>query len=133
VEHQLFKDLKKNKDQIDRVSFRTLAHDYAMKYVALQRDEFKRLGIVADWPHPYLTLDKKYELGILESFAALVEKGYIYRGLKPVNWCSRCETALAEAEVEYADHVSDSVFVKFDIKVDDKSRKLGFPDGRIHF
>jgi isoleucyl-tRNA synthetase len=128
VEHQLFKDLKKNKDQIDRVAFRKLACDYAMKYVAVQREEFKRLGLIGDWSHPYLTLDKKYERGILESFAALIEKGFVYRGLKPVNWCSRCETALAEAEVEYADHESDSIFVKFEIKPGDRPQALKFPD-----
>lgn len=129
VEHQLFKDLKKDKHQVDRVEFRQLAHDYAMKYVALQRDEFKRLGIMGDWPHPYLTLDKTYEQGILRSFATLVEKGYVYRGLKPVNWCFRCETALAEAEVEHEDRESDSVFVKFPLTPSPVSQRLGFPSG----
>lgn len=127
VEHQLFKDLKKNKDQIDRVAFRKLAYDYALKYVTVQKEEFKRLGIIGDWDHPYLTLDKKYEQSILRSFSRLVEKGYVYRGLKPVNWCFRCETALAEAEVEYADHESDSVYVAFKLKENDKSKSLKIP------
>lgn len=125
VEHQLFKDLNKTKDQIDRLAFRKLAFDYATKFVDIQRQEFKRLGLTGDWLHPYLTLDKNYEHAILTSFASLVEKGYIYRGLKPVNWCFKCETALAEAEVEYADHTSDSIFVKFELKENDRSRKLG--------
>ncbi|MFA5038485.1 MAG: isoleucine--tRNA ligase [Candidatus Omnitrophota bacterium] len=129
VEHQLFKDLKKNKDQVDRVAFRRLAHDYALKYVAVQKEEFKRLGIIGDWEHPYLTLDKGYEHAILRSFGELVEKGYVYRGLKPVNWCFRCETALAEAEVEYADHESDSVFVAFSLTDDERSLKRGIPSG----
>jgi isoleucyl-tRNA synthetase len=127
VEHQLFKELKIAKDQIDRVEFRKKAHAYAVKYVEIQKQEFKRLGIIGDWDHPYLTLDKSYEYGILTSFARLVEKGYVYRGLKPVNWCFKCETALAEAEVEYGDHESDSVFVKFEIKPGDKTEKLGIP------
>jgi isoleucyl-tRNA synthetase len=130
VEHQLFKDLKKTKDQIDRVAFRKLAADYAIEYVGIQKEEFKRLGLIGEWDHPYLTLDKSYEQAILVSFACLVEKGYVYRGLKPVNWCYKCETALAEAEVEYADHDSDSVFVKFDIIADEKTKALGIPSGK---
>ena len=130
VEHQLFKDLKKTKDQIDRLEFRKLARAYAEKYVSIQREEFKRLGIMGDWEQPYLTMDYGYEKATLESFGQLVEKGYVYRGLKPVNWCLKCETALAEAEVEYADHVSDSVFVKFKLKNDDKAKLLGIPSGK---
>jgi len=125
VEHALFKELKKTKDQVDRVAFRKMAHDYAMKYVGIQREDFKRLGIVCDWDHPYLTLDHSYEKAILESFATLVEKGYIVRGLKPVNWCYKCETALAEAEVEHADHTSDSVFVRFEVNADAAAARLG--------
>ena len=84
-----------------------------MKYVVIQRDEFKRLGSTGDWQDPYLTLAKNYEAEIVRSFGKLVEKGYIYKDLKPVNWCATCETALAEAEVEYEDKTSPSIFVKF--------------------
>ncbi len=129
VEHALFKELHKTKEQVDRVAFRKMAHDYAMKYVAIQREDFRRLGIVSDWERPYLTLDHGYEKAILESFATLVEKGYVVRGLKPVNWCTRCETALAEAEVEYADHESDSVFVKFALNADAAAAALGLKKG----
>lgn len=115
IEHQLFKKLKKRKSDVDSVQFRNDAHDYAMGFVDVQREQFKRLGIFGEWDNPYLTLDKNYEHCILTSFAMLVEQGYIYRGLKPVNWCGDCETALAEAEVEYEDHTSPSVFVKFPI------------------
>ncbi|MFH0876603.1 MAG: isoleucine--tRNA ligase [Candidatus Omnitrophota bacterium] len=125
VEHQLFRDLHKTKDQIERLAFRKLAFDYAMKFVGIQREEFKRLGIISDWEHPYLTVDQNYEQAILTSFIKLVEKGYVYRGLKPVNWCFRCETALAEAEVEYADRESDSIFVKFELRDHERARKLG--------
>ncbi|NQT95991.1 MAG: isoleucine--tRNA ligase [Candidatus Omnitrophica bacterium] len=116
VEHQLFKKLKKRKGDIPQVEFRKKAHEYAMGFVDIQKEEFKRLGIFGEWDNPYLTLDRGYEAGIIRSFAKLVEKGYIYQGLKPVNWCYRCETALAEAEVEYEDHTSPSVYVKFRIK-----------------
>ncbi len=119
VEHQLFKELKMTKSDIDQVAFRNKAYKYAMKYVKIQRDEFKRLGIFGDWENPYLTLDTKYEAGIMRSFAALVKKGFVYKGLKPVNWCATCETALAEAEVEYANHNSHSVFVRFKLVSED--------------
>jgi isoleucyl-tRNA synthetase len=113
VEHQLFKELKINKYQISQVDFRKKAFDYAMRYVNIQKDEFKRLGVFGDWDNPYLTLDPGYEKSIIDSLGELVKKGYIYRGLKPVNWCYRCETALAEAEVEYEEHSSPSIFVRF--------------------
>ncbi len=116
VEHALFKELKINKYQIDLLEFRKKAHDYAMKFVNLQREEFIRLGIFGDWANPYLTLSREYEEGIVASFAKLYEEGYIYRGLKPVNWCSKCETALAEAEVEYEPHTSPSIYVKFKLE-----------------
>ncbi len=116
VEHQLFKELKITKYQIKQVDFRKKAHEYALRYVSIQREEFKRLGVFGDWEKPYLTLDPEYEEAIIVSFAELVKKGYVYRGLKPVNWCFKCETALAEAEVEYDDHTSPSVFVKFKLE-----------------
>jgi isoleucyl-tRNA synthetase len=98
------------------VSFRQQAHDYALKYVDLQREQFKRLGVFGEWEHPYLTLSPSYEYWILMSLADLNKKGYLYRGLKPVNWCASCETALAEAEVEYENHVSPSVYVQFHVE-----------------
>jgi isoleucyl-tRNA synthetase len=116
VEYQLFKELKMHKSQIGQVDFRKKAHDYAMKYVSIQREEFKRLGIFGDWDNPYLTLDARYEEAIVNSLGILRQKGYIYRGQKPVNWCFKCETALAEAEVEYENHSSPSIFVKFKLE-----------------
>jgi isoleucyl-tRNA synthetase len=113
VEHQLFKELGITKTEIDQVVFRKKAYDYAMRYVKIQRDQFKRLGVFGDWENPYLTLDRAYEADIISSFGNLVKNGYVYKGLKPVNWCYVCETALAEAEVEYEDHASPSVYVKF--------------------
>lgn len=116
VEHQLFKELGITKENISVVDFRKRAKDYALKFVDIQKQEFKRLGIFAHWQSPYLTLNSEYEAAILDVFLELFKKGFIYRGLKPVNWCFKCETALAEAEVEYEDKLSESVFVKFDIK-----------------
>jgi isoleucyl-tRNA synthetase len=116
IEHQLFKELKIAKHQIAQLEFRKKAHDYAMRYVANQREQFKRLGVFGDWENPYLTLSHEYEEAIIRSFSDLYNQGFIERGLKPVNWCFKCETALAEAEVEYEDHISPSVFVKFKAK-----------------
>jgi len=113
IEHQLFKELKMAKHQIPQLEFRKKAHDYAMKHVANQREQFKRLGVLGDWENPYLTLSHEYEEAIISAFNNLYQQGFIQRGLKPVNWCFKCETALAEAEVEYEDHTSPSVFVKF--------------------
>lgn len=115
IEHQLFKELKKRKSEVNTSDFRKKAAEYAMKYVGIQKEQFQRLGVFGEWDHPYLTLSAEYEYWILNAFARLVEGGYIYRGLKPVNWCSQCETALAEAEVEYEDHTSPSVYVKFKV------------------
>jgi isoleucyl-tRNA synthetase len=115
VEHQLFKELGIKKEQIKQLDFRKKANDYAMKFVKVQREQFQRLGVFGDWDNPYLTLDRQYEEAIVRSFGELVKKGYIYRGLKPVNWCYVCETALAEAEVEYEDHASPSIYVKFEL------------------
>ena len=88
---------------------------YARKYIEFQRIQFKRLGVLGDWENPYLTLNKEYEADELRLFADIVEKGFVYRGKKPVYWSIPCRTALAEAEVEYNDHVSQSVFVKFPV------------------
>ncbi len=116
VEHQLFKELGKTKYDIERLQFRKKAHEYALRYVDIQREQFKRLGIIGDWKKPYLTLDRLYEASIARSFSILVRNNFIYKGLKPINWCASCETALAEAEVEYEEHTSPSIYVKFKIK-----------------
>ena len=115
VEHQLMKELKIGKHQIDRVGFRKKARDYALRFVAVQREQFKRLGIFGDWEHPYLTLDPAYQAAIVNCFGRMYLDGYVYRGMKPIHWCPTCETALAEAEVEYDEHASPSVYVAFEI------------------
>ncbi len=122
VEHQLFKELGITKNDISQIEFRKKAYAYAMKFIEIQKEQFKRLGVFGDWVSPYLTLSHDYEEAIVSSFQELVKKGYIYRGLKPVNWCYQCETALAEAEVEYMQRTSPSIYVKF--LIDPESRIL---------
>jgi isoleucyl-tRNA synthetase len=116
IEHALFKQLGKNKHQVTRPELRAKAAEYALGWVEKQKEGFKRLGVLGDWDHPYLTLSKDYEASTVEAFYELYEKGFVYRGLKPGYWCAFDETALAEAEVEYAEKKSDSVYVRFKIK-----------------
>ncbi|MFH1023411.1 MAG: isoleucine--tRNA ligase [Planctomycetota bacterium] len=106
-----------------------LCRDRARRFIDIQREEFRRLGLVGDWAHPYVTMDFAYEADILRQAGKLLLSGNIYKGLKPVYWCSKCRTALAEAEVEYADHASPSIFVRFPIRDDQKDflRKIGVP------
>jgi isoleucyl-tRNA synthetase len=100
---------------------RTECESYARKYIDLQRTQFKRLGVLGDWENPYLTLNKDYEADELRLFADIVAKGFVYRGKKPVYWSIPCHTALAEAEVEYHDHLSQSVYVKFPVVAQPKT------------
>src|SRR3989454_3678716 len=100
---------------VDAATIRKACDAYARKYIDIQREQFKRLGVFGDWENPYLTLNKEYEADELRLFADIVEKGFVYRGKKPVYWSIPCRTALAEAEVEYRDHVSQSVYVKFPV------------------
>jgi isoleucyl-tRNA synthetase len=116
IEHQLMKEKGWDKRKISRTAFRQEAARYAEHFVGVQRSEFKRLGIFGDWEKPYKTLSPDYEAAIVRSFHELYEKGFIYRDKKPVYWCASCETALAEAEVEYEEKTSPSIFVKFPIK-----------------
>jgi len=97
------------------LEIRKLCEEYALKWAETQKEEFKRLGVIGDWENPYLTLQPDVEVGILGALRDLVREGYIYKGLKPVYWCAECQTALADAEVEYEDHTSPSIYVKFPI------------------
>jgi isoleucyl-tRNA synthetase len=115
IEQAAMKELKTDKHKVDMLSFRKQAAGFAKKFIDVQRNEFKRLGVLGDWENPYLTLDPKYESVIVKVFGDLAKLGYIYRQNKPVYWCPSCETALADAEVEYADHLSHSIYVKFKI------------------
>jgi isoleucyl-tRNA synthetase len=116
IEFKVTQDMRKAGDtSADAATIRKACDAYARKYIDIQREQFKRLGVLGDWDHPYLTLNKEYEADELRLFADIVEQGFVYRGKKPVYWCIPCRTALADAEVEYADHVSPSVFVKFPV------------------
>ncbi len=103
------------RSEFSAAAIRKACEAYARKFIDLQRTQFKRLGVLGDWENPYLTLNKEYEADELRLFADIVEQGFVYRGKKPVYWSIPCRTALAEAEVEYQDHVSQSVFVKFPV------------------
>ena len=113
IEHKVMQALKKKGQRLSKLEVRKLCREYAEKHISVQRDEFIRLGIFGDWQKPYLTMNYEYEAAIVDEFRRLVANDYVYRGVKPVYWCSSCVTALAEAEVEYADHTSDSIYVKF--------------------
>ncbi len=116
IETALLKEMKMSKRGVtDIAKFRSDAAAFAQRFIEIQRDEFKRLGILGDWSHPYTTMAQGYEAKIIRAFRLLVKKGHVYRGLKPVLWCITCETALAEAEVEYKDKTSPSVHVAFPI------------------
>ncbi len=113
IEHQVLKQLGGKARDMSRIDIRRLCREYADKFFRIQRDEFRRLGVLGDWDHPYLTMSREYEAGIVRVFRMLVEQGFVYRGLRPVHWCATCATALAEAEVEYAPHTSPSIYVRF--------------------
>jgi len=115
IEQQAIKSLGLNRHSISIVEFRNKCKEYALKFVDIQRDEFKRLGVRGDWDHPYLTLMPHYEAAQIGVFGEMARRGFIYKGLKPVYWCATCETALAEAEVEYQDKHSPSIYVRFPV------------------
>ena len=108
--------------EISNLSFRKICRETALSYVDLQRESFKRMGVIGEWDNPYITLQKEFEEEQIKVFASMASKGYIYKGLKPVYWCADCNTALAEAEIEYADDPCHSIYVKF--KVTDDMGKL---------
>ena len=105
-----------NRDEVSISEFRNTCRDFALSFVEKQTKGFKRLGVLGDWEHPYITLQPEFEARQIGIFGKMYEKGYIYKGLKPVYWCTDCETALAEAEIEYKDHKTTSIYVKFEVK-----------------
>lgn len=116
IEHQVGKKLKEKKLSLEKSEIRKQCRIYAQEFVDIQKEEFQRLGVLADWENPYLTMNFPYEATIVREFGKFVEKGLVYKGLKPVHWCTSCQTALAEAEVEHADHTSPSIYVKFPVQ-----------------
>ncbi len=118
IESAIIKEQKLNHKAMSVSDFRSACHDYAEKYIQRQMAGFKRMGVVADWEHPYRTMDKGFEADEVRVFGKMYEKGYIYKGLKPVYWCAHDETALAEAEIEYQDDPCTTVYVKFSMNDD---------------
>ena len=121
IEHQVDKelgldttseDVRKAMDPVDKIR---RCREYALRFLDIQREEFKRLGVFGDWANRYATLDPEYEAVIVREFGRFVGQGAVYKGLKPVHWCMHCKTALAEAEVEYEDETTPTVYVKFPV------------------
>ncbi len=131
IEHKVVETLPEA-ERKDRGRIRTECRKYAERFVDKQRGQFKQLGILGDWEHPYLTMAPEYQATIVRLFGELAMKGFIYRGLKPVHWCPACQSALAEAEVEYEDHTSPSITVRFEL-VDGWPEPLGAkPAGKTY-
>ena len=118
IESAIIKQNKLNRKSMSIPEFRSACHKFAQDFVDKQREQFIRLGVVADWERPYLTMDKSFEAREIRVFGEMYKKGYIYKGLKPVYWCPSDDTALAEAEIEYQTDPCTSIYVKFQVKDD---------------
>ncbi len=118
IESAIIKQSKLNRNQMSIPEFRSACKDFAQKYVDIQMTSFKRLGVIGDWENPYLTMNPEFEAEEVKVFGEMYKKGYIYKGKKPVYWCPFDETALAEAEIEYADDTCKSIYVKFPVSED---------------
>jgi isoleucyl-tRNA synthetase len=125
IETQVEKELGGKKGSVPPGEFRRMCREFASRYVDQHRRDFKRLGVLGQWEDPYLTMSPQYEATIADAFITFLERGYVYRGLKPVYWCIVDSTALAEAEVEYEDHTSPSIWVKFAVEPGAGAEKLG--------
>jgi isoleucyl-tRNA synthetase len=118
IELQVDRELGSKKRQMSVADFCRACRAYAERFVGTMTEQFQRLGILATWDKPYLTMNFKYQAAIARAFGRFVEQGLVYKGKKPVHWCIHCRTALAEAEVEYEDHVSPSIYVEFPLATD---------------
>ena len=132
IESAIIKKNKLNHKAMPIPEFRSACEAFAESYIQRQMASFKRLGVVGDWEHPYRTMDKRFEAEEVKIFGAMYQKGYIYKGLKPVYWCPKDETALAEAEIEYQDDPCTSVYVKFPVK-DDLGKLSQFDLSKTYF
>lgn len=118
IENKVSEQFRKKHQTPSKLEMRRACREYAGKWVDIQREQFKRLGVTGDWDNPYLTMNYGYEATIIKVFGELATKGYVYRGLKPIHWCIYDETALAEAEIEYGEHTSPSIYVRFPLVKD---------------
>ncbi|GIV08102.1 MAG: isoleucine--tRNA ligase [Fimbriimonadales bacterium] len=115
IENAVSKEFLARGEKPDKITLRRACREYAQRYVQIQREQFERLGLVGEWDKPYLTMDYAFEAGLVRLFGELAQRGYIYRGLRPTLWCPTCQTALADAEVEYEEKTSDSIYVAFPV------------------
>ena len=118
IEHAAIKELGLNRNELDPLTLRRKCHDFALQWVDIQREDFKRLGVLGDWENPYITLHHSFEAEQIRVFGTMANKGYIYKGKKTVYWCPHCETALAEAEIEYGEQKTPTIFVKMPLVKD---------------
>ncbi len=126
IEHNVIKDLGDRAATMTKLEIRRRCRAFADEFVSIQREEFQRLGCLGDWEHPYITMSYQYEAEIMATLGDLVKGGYLIRGLRPIHWCATCKTALAEAELEYHEHSSPSIYVKFPIRPGDpKAASIG--------
>jgi isoleucyl-tRNA synthetase len=130
IEMQVEKTHGRVGQKIDAKSFRAACREYAHKQIDAQRIDFKRLGVLGDWDHPYMTMAPRFEAEQLRAFSLIIKNGHLYKGYKPVHWCLNCRSALAEAEVEYEDKTSPSIYVRFPvIDCSDLGRRFGIDAG----
>jgi len=122
IENAVVKSIKGGRSALTPYELRQKCREYAKESLKGQETEFRRLGAWGDWEHPYLTIVPEYEAEQIRVFGELFKKGYIEKGMKPVYWCTDCETALAEAEVEYAEHTSDAIYVRFQFDAESKEK-----------
>src|SRR5258708_6326470 len=133
IELKVDRELGPKKREMSIADFRRACRAYAERFIGVMTREFQRLGILGDWEHPYLTMNFKYQAAIARALGKFVEKGLVYKGKKPVHWCIHCRTALAEAEVEYEDHASPSIYVEFALapdSADELARRIPELKGR---
>ena len=132
IESAIIKKNKLNRKAMSVPEFRSACHDFAQHYIDVQMEGFKRMGVIGDWEHPYKTMDPSFEAEEVKIFGEMFRKGYIYKGLKPVYWCPKDETALAEAEIEYQDDPCTTVYVKFPMH-DDQGKLGHFDHSKLFF
>ena len=135
IELKALSSVGDKKKDISKLELRQICEKFATEHIGIMSDQFKRLGVIGDFEHPYLTLKPEFEARQIEIFGEMAKKGYIYKGLKPVYWCPECRTALAEAEIEYGEDDCDSIFVRFHVTQDPNGvlAKYGIPMDKTWF
>ena len=135
IELKALSSVGSKKKDISKLELRQICEKFATEHIGIMSDQFKRLGVIGDFEHPYLTLKPEFEARQIEIFGEMAKKGYIYKGLKPVYWCPECRTALAEAEIEYGEDDCDSIFVRFHVTQDPNGvlAKYGIPMDKTWF